>query len=43
MVFSGLVIAYLFAGTPHNLYPSFVKATTDGVVLIPSAFSRTFG
>ena len=43
MVFSGFVIAYLFAGAPTNLYPSLKNATTEGVVLIPSAFSNTFG
>ena len=42
-VFSGFVTACLFAATPTSLYPSFVKATTEGVVLIPSAFSITFG
>jgi hypothetical protein len=42
-VFSELVIACLFAAAPTNLYPSFVKATTDGVVLEPYAFSMTLG
>ena len=36
IVFSGLVTACLFAIAPTNLLPSFVKATTDGVVLFPS-------
>jgi len=35
IVFSGLVTAYLFAGTPTSLYPSSVKATIEGVVLCP--------
>jgi len=42
-VFSGLVTAYLLAGAPTSLYLSAVNATTDGVVLAPSAFSITFG
>ena len=33
----------LFAGAPTNLSPSAAKATTEGVVLAPSAFSMTFG
>lgn len=41
-MFSGLVTAYLLAALPTNLSPSLVKATTEGVVLIPSAFSITF-
>ena len=32
-----------FAGSPTNLSPLSVKATTEGVVLAPSAFSMTFG
>jgi hypothetical protein len=28
-----IMLTYLFAGTPTNLYPSSVKATIDGVVL----------
>jgi hypothetical protein len=43
MVFSGFVTAYLFAGVPTSFCPSAVKATTDGVVLYPSAFSITLG
>ena len=31
------------AGAPTTLYPSFVKATIEGVVLAPSAFSITLG
>ena len=42
-MFSGLVTACLLAGAPTILYPSAVKATTEGVVRIPSAFSITFG
>jgi len=42
-VLSGLVTACLLAGIPTNLYLSAVKATTEGVVLFPSAFSMTFG
>ena len=42
MVFSGLVTACLFAGCPINFSLSSVNATTDGVVLAPSAFSKTF-
>lgn len=37
-----LVTACRFAGIPTNRSPSFVKATTDGVVLEPSEFSMTF-
>lgn len=36
-------MACLFAAAPTNLSPSLVKATTDGVVLEPSAFSITLG
>src|SRR6476619_7634847 len=43
MVFSGLVTAWRLAGWPTSRSPSSVKATIDGVVRIPSAFSRTFG
>lgn len=42
-VFSGFVMAYLLAGAPTNLYLSAVNATTEAVVLEPSAFSITFG
>jgi len=34
-VFSELVMACLLAGAPTSFSPSFVKATTDGVVLLP--------
>jgi hypothetical protein len=33
----------LFAGCPTNLWPSSVKATTEGVVRAPSEFSITRG
>ena len=42
-VFSELVIACLFAAAPTSFYPSLVKATVEGVVLTPSAFSITLG
>ena len=42
-VFSGLVTAWRFAGWPTRRSPSAVKATTDGVVRAPSAFSITRG
>src|SRR5438093_13478501 len=42
-VFSGLVTAWRLAGWPVSRSPSSVKATIDGVVRIPSAFSMTFG
>ena len=41
MVFSGFVTACLFAGCPINFSLSSVKATTEGVVLAPSAFYST--
>src|SRR5271155_2088952 len=43
MVRSGLVTAWRFAGWPTSRSPSSVKATMDGVVRMPSAFSMTFG
>ena len=43
IVFSGFVTACLLAGWPTNFSPSSVKATTEGVVLAPSAFSKTLG
>jgi hypothetical protein len=43
MVFSALVTAWRFAGSPTSLSPVFVKATTEGVVLAPSAFAITVG
>ena len=42
-VFSALVTAWRLAGIPTSLSPSLVNATTDGVVLDPSEFSRTLG
>ena len=42
IVFSGFVTACLFAGWPINFSPSSVNATTEGVVLAPSAFYNTF-
>src|SRR5262245_43715241 len=42
-VFSGLVTAWRLAGSPTNLSPSSVKATIEGVVRMPSAFSITLG
>ena len=41
IVFSGLVTACLFAGCPTSFSSVSVKATTEGVVLAPSAFSKT--
>jgi hypothetical protein len=38
IVFSGFVIACLFAGSPPKTSPLSVNATTDGVVFLPSAF-----
>ena len=38
-VFSGLTTACRFAEIPTNRSPLSVKATTDGVVRVPSAFS----
>ena len=42
-MFLGLVTACLLAGSPTNLSPSFVKPTTDGVVLPPSGLGITVG
>ena len=42
IVLSEFVIDCLFAGAPTNLYPDFVNATTDGVVLLPSELGKTF-
>lgn len=42
-VFSALVTACLLAGIPTKRSPSLVNATTEGVVLDPSEFSRTLG
>jgi hypothetical protein len=36
-------MACLFAAAPTSLYPYLVKATTEGVVLEPYAFSMTLG
>src|SRR3972149_9981644 len=43
MVFSGLVMPCLFAMAPTSLSPLSVKATTEGVVLLPSALGMTTG
>ena len=42
-VFSGLVTACRLAGAPTRRSPPSVKATTEGVVRAPSAFSITVG
>ncbi len=42
-VFSGLVIACRRAIWPTRRSPDSVKATTDGVVRLPSEFAITFG
>ena len=42
-VFSGFVTCWRFAGAPTSRCPSFVNATTDGVVRPPSAFGMTAG
>src|SRR5688572_7357251 len=42
-VFSGLVTACRFAGCPTSCSPSELKATIEGVVRMPSAFSMTLG
>src|SRR6201747_996691 len=43
MVRSGLVTPWRLAGWPTRRSPSSVKATMEGVVRMPSAFSITFG
>ena len=43
MVFSGFVTDWRLAGAPTSRWPSFVNATTDGVVRPPSAFGMTVG
>src|SRR5215211_454924 len=43
MVRSGLVTAWRLAGWPTRRSPSSVKATIEGVVRMPSAFSMTLG
>src|SRR6476659_4411955 len=40
-VFSGLIVAWRLAVWPTNRSPFLVKATTDGVVRLPSAFGMT--
>ena len=42
-VFCGFVTDWRFAGAPTSRWPSFVNATTDGVVRPPSAFGITVG
>ena len=42
-VFVGFVTCWRFAGAPTSRCPSFVNATTDGVVRPPSAFGITVG
>src|SRR4051812_28121249 len=42
-VFSGLVTAWRLATVPTRRSPDLEKATTDGVVRPPSAFSMTVG
>ena len=42
MVFSGLVMLWRLAGCPTSTSPLSVKATIEGVVRAPSAFSMTF-
>src|SRR5919205_219515 len=43
IVFCGLVTCCRRAGAPTSRWPSFVNATTDGVVRPPSAFGMTVG
>src|SRR6266540_947575 len=43
IVFSGLVIACRRAICPTSRSPLSVKATTEGVVRLPSELARTFG
>jgi hypothetical protein len=43
MVFSGLVIAWRLATWPTSRSPLFVKATTEGVVRVPSWLAMTVG
>ncbi len=43
IVFSGLVTACRLATVPTSRSPPLLKATTDGVVRPPSAFSMTVG
>src|SRR5438270_13416732 len=41
IVFSGLVTAWRLAGCPTRISPALAKATIEGVVRTPSAFSIT--
>ena len=43
IVLSGFVIAWRLATSPTSTSPSFANATTEGVVLLPSAFAITVG
>src|SRR6187402_2582582 len=43
IVFRGFVTCWRRAGAPTSRWPSFVNATTDGVVRPPSAFGITVG
>ena len=43
MVLVGFVIAWRLAGAPTSRSPSFLNATTDGVVRPPSALGTTTG
>ena len=43
IVFCGFVTCCRRAGVPTRRWPSFVNATTDGVVRPPSAFGMTVG
>ena len=43
MVRSGLVIAWRLATSPTRTSPDLENPTTDGVVLLPSAFGMTTG
>ncbi len=43
IVFCGFVTCWRRAGAPTSRWPSFVNATTDGVVRPPSAFGITVG
>src|SRR5437588_10503930 len=43
IVFCGFVTAWRLATVPTSLSPEAVKATTEGVVRPPSAFSMTVG
>ena len=43
IVFCGFVTCWRLAGGPTSRCPSFVNATTDGVVRPPSAFGMTVG